>query len=383
MEGINNVGMRFLGACEKMNHANYKNILVISLRKIGDTIIATSGVYLLKKAFPKAKITMLVKPLTQQIVQNNPIIDEVLIYDYKHQGAFSEMLQIANKLRAHKYDLCIVLDNKPRSAMIAWMAGIHKRVGFENITFRNIYLNLFYTDIIKIDYDSSHTLQVKNHEIFINRFTGRNDVAKMVMSDISEQSKGKLDDIFSKLVKETNCDLKIALCIRSGCLTKDWSLEKFKEVVKCLSDTYNAVFYIVGPQSDVTIVEEFIGDSGAVPIYNLCGKTTLPELAYVLKKSDFFLSVDTGSAHIAASVDTPMVVVFGATSPEKWGPYSEKVICLKPEYNCHPCDDRKVSCDNPKCLDTVTIDDVVNACKQQLDKYPRAKLLNIDKLERS
>ena len=59
----------------------YKNILILNLRKIGDTIMATSSAYLLKKAYPEAKITMLVKPLTKSIVENNPVIDEVLLYD--------------------------------------------------------------------------------------------------------------------------------------------------------------------------------------------------------------------------------------------------------------------------------------------------------------
>lgn len=350
-----------------MKHTDFRNILVIGLRKIGDTIIATSGVYLLKKAYPDAKITMLVKPLTQQIVRNNSLIDEVMLYNYTHQGSFSEMKLIANQLRAHKFDLCIVLDNKPRSAMIAWMAGIPRRVGFEKIAFRNIYLKLFYTDIIKIDYDAMHTLQAKNHEIFINRFTGRNDIAKMVMADIPTENKEKIDEILAQFVKETNCQIKIALCIRSGCLTKDWSLKNFKEVIKQLASSYNVAFYIIGSEADKEIVEEFINSSG-IPIYNLCGKTTLPELAYILKQSDFFLSVDTGSAHIAASVDIPMVVVFGATSPEKWGPYSEKAISLKPEYFCHPCDGTKIKCDEPKCLETITVNDVVSACKKHLDK---------------
>ena len=53
----------------------YKNILILNLRKISDTIMATSSAYLLKKAYPEAKITMLVKQLTKSIVENNPVID--------------------------------------------------------------------------------------------------------------------------------------------------------------------------------------------------------------------------------------------------------------------------------------------------------------------
>ena len=69
----------------------YKNILILNLRKIGDTIMATSSAYLLKKAYPKAKITMMVKPMTKSIVENNPAIDEVMLYDYSHKAKWSEI----------------------------------------------------------------------------------------------------------------------------------------------------------------------------------------------------------------------------------------------------------------------------------------------------
>lgn len=150
---------------------SYKNILVICLRKIGDAVIATSVPYLLKQAYPDAKITMLVKPLTTEIVTDNSVIDEVMLYNYAHQAKLREILQIAKEIKKRNFDVSFVTDGKPRSAMLAWLAGVPQRVGFERIIFRNIYLRLYYTDLLKIDYDATRTLQAKNHEIFINRFT--------------------------------------------------------------------------------------------------------------------------------------------------------------------------------------------------------------------
>jgi lipopolysaccharide heptosyltransferase II len=351
---------------------DYKNILVVCIRKIGDVVISTSIAYLLKQAYPNAKVTMLVKPLTQEIVINNPVVDEVMLYNYTHKSSFAEMRQVAQEIKVKKFDLCIIADNKPRSAMIACLAGIPKRVGFEHIEFRNIYLKLFYTDIIKIDYDAKQTLQAKNHEIFINRFTGRNDRAQMIMSEVSVESKVKIDSLVENFIYEHNLKnpLRIALCIRSGCLTKDWSINWFAEVVNRLNTMYNAVFYVIGSPADLVVAEEFNNLVNA-KVRLLCGQTSLGELGYLLEKSDLFLTVDTGSAHIAATTGVPMVTVFGSTSPKKWGPYTEKAICLAPDCACHPCDGTKIKCKLPKCLETIQIEDVVKACAVQLKTYKK------------
>lgn len=206
----------------------YKNILILNLRKIGDTIMATSSAYLLKKAYPKAKITMMVKPMTKSIVENNPAIDEVMLYDYSHKAKWSEIKKVSNQIKSKNFDVAIVIDNKPRSALLSYLAGIPKRIGFEKITLRNIYLTLFYTDIYKVDYDFINTQQVKNHEIFINRITGRFDKAKMVMPNLSNESQLKVSSLLDNLSKNR---LNVALCIRSGIKFKDWSQENFIKVL--------------------------------------------------------------------------------------------------------------------------------------------------------
>lgn len=342
---------------------DYQNILIIALRKIGDTIIATSGAYLLRQAYPTAKITMLVRPLTQTVVENNPVVDEVMVYNYTHQSSFQEMRGISREIRQKEFDLCIVLDNKPRSAMLAWMAGIPKRVGFEKIEFRNVYLKLFYTDIIKIDYDASSTQQVKNHEIFINRFTGRMDTAKMVMSEPMQSGKEKVENLIAK--GERPSAKKIALCVRSGCKTKDWPLERFAAVIDAVAQARDATFYVIGSKADIPYAKELQTMTG-VQLNVVCGETSLAELAYFIGKMDLFLSVDTGSAHIAATTDTPLVVLYGSTSPDKWGPYTKNIINIIPQKECHPCDGKKIHCDEPICLETIQAEQVTKACLTQL-----------------
>lgn len=350
----------------------YKNILILNLRKIGDTIMATSAAYLLKKAYPDAQITMLVKPLTRSIVENNPVIDEVLLYNYSHKNKLKDLRKTAKLLHDKSFDLAIVIDNKPRSALLAWMAKIPKRVGFEKITRRNIYLKLLYTNIYKIDYDFLATPQVKNHEIFINRLTGRNDKAKMVMPNISTKSRIKVNELISSLPAKK---IKIALCIRSGVPFKDWPQKYFAEVIQKLNTKYDAAFFLIGSDNDSAYADEFVKLCPNISVRNFCGKTTLPELGHLLKKSDLLLSVDTGTAHMAAAVDTPEVVIFAGTSHKHWSPYGDKVSCVYPEgLTCYPCSDEiRKTCRDYKCLYAIQPIEIQNKCMQILDNIRKER----------
>ena len=342
----------------------YNNILIFNLRKIGDTIMATASAYLLKKAYPQAKITILVRPLTKTIVENNPVIDEVMIYDYSHKAKWQDMKHLSQEIRQRNFDLAITIDNKPRSAIIAYLAKIPNRIGYERITMRNWYLKMFYTEIITAPKNFHSCQQVKNHEIFINKITGKNDKAKMIMPRVSEQSRLKVDNLLNSLAKNKK---NIALCIRSGVKFKDWSSHNFLEVVRYLKANNDCNFYIVGANSDYEYSEKFIAES-KIDIKNFCGKTNLPELGYLLKQSDLLLSVDTGTAHIAASQDTNTVVVFAGTSHYHWAPYGDTVKIVSVNINCYPCNDKvRKECNSYPCLNAIDIEQVKKDCIQMIE----------------
>jgi ADP-heptose:LPS heptosyltransferase len=90
----------------------YKNILVTALRKIGDTVIATAGINLLKQYYPECKLTVLVTPLAKEIVENHPLVDEVMIYDYKGKAKWKEIWHLASDIRSRHFDLYLSLDGR-------------------------------------------------------------------------------------------------------------------------------------------------------------------------------------------------------------------------------------------------------------------------------
>jgi len=154
----------------------YKNILVTALRKIGDTVIATAGIHLLKTYYPQARVSALVTPLAQDILRNHPLVDEVIVYDFTARAKWAEIWSTVKYLKSKHFDVCIVLDGKPRAVVLAWLAGIPERIGFERVEFRTYYLKALYTRIIPIDYDPMQLRQVENLSIFIHRLTNAGGV---------------------------------------------------------------------------------------------------------------------------------------------------------------------------------------------------------------
>ena len=88
----------------------YNNILVNALVNLGDVVLTTSAIALLKKAYPNAKVTMLCKGVVRQAVENNPVIDEVMVFDYKaKQNSLGKMLDMVKEIKRHNFDLCILV----------------------------------------------------------------------------------------------------------------------------------------------------------------------------------------------------------------------------------------------------------------------------------
>lgn len=107
-----------------------------------------------------------------------------------------------------------------------------------------------------------------------------------------------------------------------------------------------------------------------VEVKNFCGQTNLVDLAAVLKRSDLFVTVDTGATHIAATTGIPMVTMYGCTSPNRWHPINKNARVLTTNEPCCPCTYRADECPtNPKpnCLWHVTSEMVLRQCYTLLE----------------
>lgn len=351
-----------------------KKILLSCTLAIGDVVMATSAAALLKKIYPGVEISFMVKQLAEEIVRNNPVIDEVIAPAYEQKKLSPRlMMELVSDLKAKQFEMFISLDGKPRPALLAWLAGIPIRVGPTRIFGSNTKLPLVFTHNITVsDFRTTHYIDVL-HEL-IGKFTGSDLKAAPVLPTVTASDAAEVDKLLDGLGRH---EYTIGLCVKSNPL-KTWPKERFAELIKRLAAQYEAGFYIIGGWYDKEYVDDLIAQAG-VPVANYCGLTTLHQLIGLMTKTDAFISLDTAPMHIASVLDTPMVAIFGPTAVVSVAPLSPKATILAPGLGltCLPCIPNRVqiflgvqkriaasTCREHACMNEITVDMVEAAANE-------------------
>jgi len=344
----------------------YKNILVHSLVNLGDVLLSTSAVALLKKMNPESKITMMVRPAMRQLLENNPVVDEVIIFDYKgSQKSIGAMWAFVGELKKRQFDLCISFDRKLRPAIITWLARIPVRVCpdrvFDDVPSR---VTMLYTQVIHVPHDIVNNLQAETYQAIVRGFFKIEGHAKPVMALPTATNEAKVAGLLVSLPETAK---KIGLCVKGTFPLKTWPKEYFARLVELLDERYDAAFFIIGAPEDREYADEVIA-AGKVKPANFCGRTSLTDMVPLYHAMDLFVTVDTGATHIAATTDVPMVVMYGCTSPKRWHPMNENSRVLTTEEDCCPCKIAAEECPKPKCLWNIKPEAVLEKCAELLAK---------------
>ncbi len=340
----------------------FKNILVNALVNLGDVVLTTSALALIKKNFPDTKITMFVKPVVKDAVIDNPVVDAVIVLDYRaKENSLKKMRELVKDIRRRNFDLAISFDRKLRPALITFFARIPRRVVPSKVFDDNkSRVTLLYTDVIEISHDLNKTLQAETYQEIVRKFFNITGHAEPVFPKKNSPVSDKL------LARLPQTKFKIALCVKGTFPLKTWSKEYFAEVVRELKKIYDAAFFIVGAPNDRDYADEVITEIGG-GVENFCGETSLTDLAELFRRANLFITVDTGATHIAATTGIKMVTIYGCTSPDRWHPINKNAVVLTSRENCCPCTYKAEQCPTypkPACLQNVTPAQVLDSVKK-------------------
>jgi len=337
---------------------NYKRILVIRTDRIGDVVLSTPVIKNLRDNFPQSFMAMMVSPYTKDIVEGNPYLDEVIVYDKdkKHKSVFST-LRFARSLKKYRFDLAIILHPTNRAHIISWLAGIPRRLGYVK---KMGFLN---TD----RFEEKKYLGEK-HELEYNldllRYLGIEPQDKTLFVPIHKEAEGKIDLFLQKHGIKNN-DF-IVIHPGASCPSKIWSPQNFAKVCDALVKRNNSRILIVTDKKDAGLGEEVAQNMAHKPVLAL-GEFSLSELAAVLKRACLVISNDSGPVHIAVAAGTPVISIFGrkqpGLSPKRWGPVGKNDIVLHKDVGCLECfaHNCKISF---KCLEAITPEEVLKAVER-------------------
>ena len=238
-----------------------KRILIHALVNLGDVVLATSAAALLKQLCPTVHITMMVRHFAREIVANNPVIDDYIIFNYKSkQKSLSATWEMVKQLRRGKFDVCISLDIKLRPALLTFLAGIPCRVVPERV-FDDAPSNVvkLYTDVIPMTRDFLKTPQAENFQTTIRGWLHVEDVhAKPVIGIPTEQNIQKAEELYKRLQPGKK---HVALCVKGSFPLKTWPKEYFCVLMEKLQQRYDADFFIIGAGFDREYADEVIQSS--------------------------------------------------------------------------------------------------------------------------
>jgi len=316
--------------------------------------LAVPSLRAIRKRFPKAKIKVLVGIDNREVFANSPFIDDIIVCDFKGRDRRpAGFLHILRRLRAENFDVSIDFQNNKKSHMLAFLSCIPKRYGYDNGK-----MSFLLNRKIK---DSGFPVDPVEHQLKVLNLLGIYKIDKAPEIRSPKEDEEWADNFLkSHWLKAGQKIIALSLGAGAGRATKLWPSEYFAEVCTKLARNLGIRVLLTGLEKERPLANKFMKRAKCKPIDGL-GRTNILRLASLVKRCDVLLSSDSAPLHVAASVGTPFVALFGPTDPRKHLVPSEKrCIVLSKKLKCSPCHHRHCSKRN-NCMRAIKPDEVYEA----------------------
>jgi heptosyltransferase II len=288
------------------------NILVFTKNWVGDVIFEMPAIRVIKENYPAAHLIAVTTPRCVDILAANPDVDEVMTFDEKstQKSVFSK-LWFTSILRQRKIHQAYLFHRSSTRARIAYFSGAKMRVGYDTKG-RGFWL----THAVPQPKEPMHDVHY-----FLNLLSA---AGLRVGIDCHYEFFFKDDDAMhaQALLDAHALDPKrlVAINPSANWERKRWPTEYYKMLVRRLIKLYDVQIVITGTAEDQQVADQILDQSGELPIFSLCGKTTICQLGALLSKCQFLVSNDSGPLHIGTGVGTNVLGIFGPTAPRETAP---------------------------------------------------------------
>ncbi len=330
-----------------------KKILIVNVNWIGDVLFSTPAIRALRRHFPDAHIACMVVPRCREVLELNPNINELIIYDEKgeYKGLTGKM-RLISELKARSFDIVFLFHRSLTRTLMVALSGIKERVGIDNPK-RGFLLS---RKVLPPPPDIHKVEQFLN----IVKVTGVRDCGKDMEVHVSKSDEA-FAEAFLKSQGIKRGEPFVVLNAGGNWDMKRWPAENFAELGNKLGKEYGMPVVLTGAGKDVGLAEKIAGMMKKKPVI-AAGTTSLRQLASIMKRSALVVSNDSGPMHIAVSQGARTIAIFGPTDPKLTGPYgsgiykvlqksSGKPGCKIPCYN--------LRCEDALCMKAVSVDDVM------------------------
>jgi heptosyltransferase-2 len=332
-----------------------KRLLIRSTNWIGDAVMTTPAVRAIRHNFPGAHIGMLAKPWVAPVFAHSPHVDEIIIFQAngRHRG-IGGTIRLARDLKAHRFDAAILLQNAIEAALIAFMAGIPNRIGFDTDARRMLLTHpVRCTKAIKAIHQTGYYLKMIEGAGLV----GGDQTLELHLGLAERQRAGQILATHGITVDRRVVGLNPSATFGPA---KQWFPDRYAALGDRLSLDLDATILIFGGPSD----RELGGDISrlmAAPAIDLSGRTSLGEAMALIDRCNAFVTNDSGLMHVAAALKTPLVAIFGPTDSTTTSPYSDKSRVVRVPIECSPCLQPVCPLGHHNCMKRISVDMVFDA----------------------
>lgn len=340
-----------------------QKILIKGTNWLGDIVISLPAIKSLREKNPDALICILSKKNIADVYKLVSYIDGVVEYDFG-KGFFSyikEHIRLRRILKKNDFDRTYVFPNSFHSAFLGLLSGAKERIGYAR-DMRSFML----TDIVKRGSKDSH--QVFS---YLKLTTGSAEKISDMKNLLSVDT-GKKEEVMSHLLSETfltqdNSLIGIAPGAAFGG-AKRLPVSKYVSIIKGIVVARpETKFVLMGSLADKECCDQIQKEADSLNIYNLAGKTSLDEAAFVCAACSLFLSNDSGLMHLASVAGTKVVAFFGPTKEVHTAPLGDfEIIRSDKKIDCVPCMKRECLQNNHICMESIDIDKVLSTVLKSL-----------------
>ncbi len=348
------------------NLVDVRRLLVVLPTWVGDFVMATPTLRAIRLRFPDARTTFLAVPNLRGVIESGPWMDDVIVWPGAAEKSRAvRFLALTRRLRAERFDLAVLLPNSFRSALIARLASVRRRVGYDRDS-RGWLL----TDRLCVPRTGG---RIEPHPIC--NYYGR------IAEALGCAQPGDVLELFTNAACEASvqrrlesldiCNGKPLVIVSPGAsygASKLWLPERFAEVAdRLIAEQGAAVLITCGP-GEQPIAHRILDAMTQAACVLDEPLLSLAEFKAIIKRSQLLVCNDAGPRHIAKAFGIPVVTIFGPTH-QAW---TDTAYALERKMavtvDCGPCQKKVCPFDHHKCMTGVTVDSVYDGCVALLER---------------
>lgn len=313
-------------------------ILVNALSGIGDALMFTPSLKLLKKAYPDAEIHALVMfKAVRDFYERNENIGKVFYKDFMSEGYFKSLKYIFSLRGSYDISINVYPSNRKEYNVINFLLGAKQRAAVKYL--RKDFQNFGWLNNVRItENDSLHNVQTNLK--LCEKLTSKKLTEEPLLNLPLIQSDFDFADLFLRDKKINAEDLVIGFhpgsAILKNQINRRWEPHKFAQLGKKIIETYRAKILIFGGPTEETLKQDIVNHINSQNAFSVVSHN-LTESAAIMKRCNVFVTNDSSLMHVASAFQLKVVAIIGPTNQNYIHPWKTEHKIVRLDLDCSPC----------------------------------------------